>query len=242
MLIFGAVVIVMVFSWRSVLRESTIAVALYMLSLSLLLMTSLRGWYVTGHDIQREFRLFDLTAGQGIWSVDGFRSAYNACLSITILPTIIQRATGIPDLYVFKVVFQSLYALCPVLIYLIARRFASRAVAALAAVYFVAYPTYFGDMPFLNRQEVAFFFLGTAVLLMTNRAVAVRTRRVGFAVFGIGVVLSHYSTTYVLLAVLGLCWAFTLLRRLPSSESEPGRASTVRPGSERRWKVQVRPY
>jgi uncharacterized membrane protein len=202
MLILAAIVIVMVFSWRRVLHESTIVVTIYLLSLSLLLMTSLRGWFVTGHDVQREFRMFELTAGQGIWNVRSFRSAYDACLSVTILPTVIERTTGIPDLYIFKIVFQLLYALCPVLIYLIARRFASRSIAILAAVYFIAFPTYFTDMPFLNRQEVALFFLGVALLLITNRAVSIRTRKIGFVVFGVGVILSHYSTAYVLLGVL----------------------------------------
>ena len=68
---------------------------IYLLSLSLLLMTSLRGWFVTGHDIQREFRVFELASGQGVWNIESFPDAYNACLSVTILPTIIERTTGI---------------------------------------------------------------------------------------------------------------------------------------------------
>jgi uncharacterized membrane protein len=210
MLILAAVLIVVVFSWRRILHESTILLTIYLLSLSLLLMTSLRGWFVTGHDVQREFRVFELASGRGVWNIETFRSAYNACLSVTILPTIIEGTTGIPDQYIFKTVFQLLYALCPVLIYLIARRFASPSVAILAAVYFVAFPTYFSDMPFLNRQEVAIFFLGIAILLITNRAVPIRTRKIGFVVCGVGVILSHYSTTYVLLGVLILGRVLTL--------------------------------
>ena len=208
MLILAAVVIVAVFSWRRILHESTVLVTIYLLSLSLLLMTSLRGWFVTGHDIQREFHVFELASGQGVWNVEMYQDAYNACMSMTILPTIIERTTGIPDLYIFKTVFQLLYALCPVLIYLIARRFASKSVSILSAVYFIAFPTYFTDMPFLNRQEVAFFFLGIALLLITNQQLEIRTRKIGFVVFGIGMILSHYSTTYVLLGVLILGWIF----------------------------------
>ena len=202
MLILAAVVIVAVFSWRRILHESTILVTIYLLSLSLLLMTSLRGWFVTGHDIQREFHVFELASNHGVWNVEMYRDAYNACMSVTILPTIIERTTGIPDLYIYKTVFQLLYALCPVLIYLIARRFASKSVSILSAVYFIAFPTYFTDMPFLNRQEVAFFFLGIALLLITNQQLEIRTRKIGFVIFGIGIILSHYSTTYVLIGVL----------------------------------------
>jgi uncharacterized membrane protein len=242
MLILAAVLIVVVFSWRRILHESTILVTIYLLSLSLLLMTSLRGWFVTGHDIQREFRLFELASGQGVWNIESFRSAYNACLSVTILPTIIESTTRIPDLYIFKTVFQLLYALCPVLIYLIARRFAARSVAILAAVYFVAFPTYFSDMPFLIRQEVAFFFLGVALLLITNGTVSIRTRKIGFVVFGVGVILSHYSTTDVLLGVLILSWIVTgaartfrkLIRTREGPHDRPRhRRASTRSGSQR---------
>jgi len=215
-LILAGLVIVMVFSWRRILPESTIVVTIYLLSLSLLFMTSLRGWFVTGHDVQVEFQMFELASEQGIWNVGSLRSPYNACLSVTILPTIIERTTGMADLYIFKTVFQLLYALCPVVIYLIARRFAGRSVAILAAIYFVAFPTYFSDMPFLNRQEVAFFFLGVALLLSTNEAVSIRTRKIGFVVFGVGVILSHYSTTDVLLGVLILSWIVTGSAQLPA--------------------------
>ncbi len=209
MLILAAAVIAGLFSWRRILNGLTIAAAIYLLSLALLLMTSLRGWFVTGHDIQREFQMFELTSGQGVWNIETYRSTYNACLSITILPTIIERTTGIPDLYVFKVVVQILYALCPVLIYLIARRFASKSVAILAAVYFIAFPTYFTDMPYLIRQELAFFFLGVALVLITNSELTINKRRIGFVILGVGVMLSHYSTMYVLLGVLILAWILT---------------------------------
>lgn len=214
MLILAAAVIVAVFAWRKRLQESTISVTIYLLSLALLLMTSLRGWFTTGHDIQHESFMFKLTSDYSLWDIGYYREVYNACLSITILPTIIQRATEIPDAYIFKTVFQVLYAVCPVIIYLIARRFASRAIAILASVYFIAFPTFFTDMPFLNRQEMAFFFLGIALFAITDQHLPVRTRQIALLVFGVGIILSHYSTTYVLLAGLILCWLFTRIHAI----------------------------
>ena len=78
------------------------------MSLALLLMTSLRGWYVTGHDVQTEYLVFELTKQLSRWKVSTFPDAYNACLSITILPTMILRWTRVGDPYVFKVLFQVL--------------------------------------------------------------------------------------------------------------------------------------
>jgi uncharacterized membrane protein len=208
MLVVVVLAIVCLFSWRSIVNGVTIGTTIYLVSLALLLMTSLRGWFLSGHDIQLELRMFQMASSQGSWDIGLFRAPYNACLSITILPTIIERMTGIPEPYIFKVVAQLLYALCPVLVYLIARRFSSRTVAMLGFVFFIAFPTYFGDMPFEIREEAALFLMGVALLLITDSQLSVRTRRIGFVILAAGVIVSHYSTMYVLLGVLVLARVF----------------------------------
>ncbi len=224
MLIVAAVTMVLLLRWRESLHPSTIAAAIYLVALALLLMTSLRGWYTTGHDIQREFRVFQLTSSHGNWNISRFKDAYNACLSITILPTMISRLTGVADVNVYKVFFQILFAFCPVLLYRIARRYASTGIALLAVIYFISFPTYFSDMPFLNRQEIAFLFVAVAVLIISDASVTIRKRRVLFGVFSVGVVFSHYSTAYLLLGTFGVAWVAGLclpvlaavLRRTPA--------------------------
>ena len=68
------VALVGVFSvrWLRFTRESIMSVVIYLVSLSLLLTTSLRGWYVTGHDIQQEYLVFQLTEAHGRWSMAYF--------------------------------------------------------------------------------------------------------------------------------------------------------------------------
>ncbi|MDX6476444.1 MAG: hypothetical protein QOH95_1955, partial [Gaiellaceae bacterium] len=68
---------------RARLTTTVISIVLYELGLATLLMTSLRGWYVTGHDIQLEYQVFQLTARNGIWDMSRFQDPYNACMSIT---------------------------------------------------------------------------------------------------------------------------------------------------------------
>lgn len=188
--------------WQSQLRDGTTSIVLYLLSLALLLMNSLRGWYVTGHDIQEEYQVFQLTAAHGRWDISYLRDAYNACLSITILPTEVGQIAHVDDPYVYKFFFQVIFAFCPVLVYAIARRYWSEPISALAAIYFVGFPTFFTDMPFLNRQEIAFVFVCVAMLAITNIEWGLRRRRLAFFVACLGVELSHYSTMYFLLGTL----------------------------------------
>ena len=170
-------------------------------------MTSLRGWYVTGHDIQAEYRVFQLTQAHARWDISYFRDAYNACLSITILPTELARVVSVDGPYIYKVFFQVIFAACPVLVYAIARRYWSRSVGILAAVYFVGFPTFFTDMPFLNRQEIAFLFVCVAILLITHGGWARQRRRPALLAAAIGIELSHYSTMYLFLGTLVVAWA-----------------------------------
>jgi uncharacterized membrane protein len=236
----GVAVLTLIFllRWREQIREAAIGAALYLLSAAILLMNSLRGWYVTGHDIQQEYLVFQLTQDHGRWDISYYHDAYNACLSITILPTEISQITHVYSPYVFKVFFQLVFALCPVLVYEIARRYWSRWIAILASVYFIGFPTFINDMSFLNRQETAFLFVCVAILSITNTWWGPRRRRRVFFIAAIGIELAHYSTMYVFIGTLLAAWvayhvsAFIRLLRHHSSH-----ASHAKPAS---WGIMLR--
>lgn len=189
-----------------------VEIGLYSSSLALLLLTSLRGWLVTGHDIQKEYGYFSLALSGEHWDVRTFSDAYNACLSITLLPVEVVKLTAIPGEYFFKVVIPVLFAAAPVMIFRAVRHVAPHRVAVLSAVFFVMFPTYFTDMPYEGRQEVAFVMLGSAMMLVTDSAPRIRNRRIAFLALMCGLAIAHYSTTYVVVLVLAaavaadLCW------------------------------------
>jgi len=188
--------------WSKNVQPGVIPTALFFVALSLLFMTSLRGYAIVGHDIQNEFRVFELARIAGVWTIASYQDAYNACMSITILPTLLANLLALPDPYVYKVLFQIIFAFVTTSVYLLARRYVSAAVALMAALYFVSFPTFFTDMPFLNRQEIAFLFLALMFLIGLDERFTHRVRQWLFVLFGAGVILSHYSTTYTVIALL----------------------------------------
>ncbi len=219
----SVVALLVLLGWHKQIGQAVTYVAIYLVSLGLLLQNSLRGWFVTGHDIQTEYQVFQLALAHGHWDISSFHNAYNACLSITILPTEIAQIVHVNGPYIYKVFFQIIFAACPVLVYAIARRYFSVPVAILASIYFIGFPTFFTDMPFLNRQEPAFIFVCAGVLAITNTAWSPRRRRLTLLVAAVGVELSHYSTMYLLAGTLFTAWvalqAVKLLdrRRRPSA-------------------------
>ncbi len=193
-------------SQRSTIANNLAPLAIYCIALALLLMTSNRGWYATGHDVQNELRMFRMTSSLGIWRMSNFRDAYNACLSITLLPTVLLRWTRLEDVLVFKLVFQLMFAWVPVLVYALVRRFGTPLLALLATVNFFSFVTFFQDMPSLNRQEVAFLFMVCALLALFDDKVGAPQRRAAFTLMVVGMVLAHYSTSYLMLAAVMGTW------------------------------------
>jgi uncharacterized membrane protein len=189
--------------------------AIFFIGLALLFTTSLRSWYITGHDIEQEFYVFELTNTHHLWNMAFYQDAYNACLSITILPTVLAHLLLVPDMYVYKVIFQILFATSPILTFFILKKYTIPILAFLSAFFFMAFPTFFNDMAMLNRQEIGFIFFGLAIYIMLMRELSVLMRRILFLIFGLGVIISHYSTNFVLLALVTSVYILTLIISLP---------------------------
>lgn len=198
-----AVIFVLLVMRRSLQRYYPLA--LFIFAVSILLTVSLRGEGITGHDIQREFEVFELTMQGGVWDIAGFRNPYNACLSITILPVILAKITGISDPYIFKIVFQIIAAMAIIPIYFFIGRLHGARDALLASFVFLLFPTFLNDMPMLNRQEIAFLFFGLIMLLMVLPVSQRKLQWMTIVLLG-GLTLSHYSSSYVTLGLMLSAW------------------------------------
>lgn len=196
---------VMLLIWRKKI-DGLYPYAIFTMSLSVLLSTSLRGWSLTGHDIHHEFYVFQSTSNNSLWSTRTFFSdPYNACLSITILPTILEKITSISAMYIYKIIFQIIFAFGLIPIYLFIKKLSANAIALIGTFMFISFPPFLNDMPFLNRQEIAFIFFGllmlTAFMKMSQKPKTILT-----IIFLTGIILSHYSTNYATLSILILAW------------------------------------
>jgi len=206
--------------WRKNL-ESLYPYAIFMIGLSVLFSTSLRGWFITGHDIHHEFSVFQSTIQNNLWAVrTPSGDPYNASLSITILPTIIAKITTVPAMYVYKLVFQIIFSFGLIPIYLFIKKFSNERKALIGAILFISFPPFLNDMPFLNRQEIAYIFFGL-LMLTTFTKMAQKPKIILTIVFLISIMLSHYSTNYATLGILLLSWMFYKLLTLKLVVKQP---------------------
>lgn len=201
----------LIFIFNKKLSSNKITFALFITSLALLFMNSFRGWYNTGHDVQREFYVFNLTNVNKLWDMALYKDPYNACLSLTILPTIYSSITKINDYFIFKILYQFIFSFTVVNIFYLLRRYFSKSFVYLASLNFLFFPTFMTDMPMLNRQELAFFFLSLMFYILFDNTVSKVKKTTLFITMSTGMIMSHYSTSYVATALFWLTYFSSLL-------------------------------
>lgn len=187
---------------RKKLPGSVFPYALFFMTLAALLSISLRGWLISGHDILYEFGVFQMTKSFAHWSIDYYRDAYNACLSLTILPAMLSGIMPkFPDQLILRLLYQALFALTPVALFLFLRRYLSSAVAFIACLFFISQPPLLQDFAYLTRQELALLFNVLLLLVLSSRALTSFQRYFLAIMFSLSMIWSHYATTYIAVVI-----------------------------------------
>ena len=96
-------------------------IVIFLISLSLLLLLSLRSNHIIGSDTHGEYYYFINILNNLYWSITG-TSLYDATLSISLLPYIYQSILGLNPEFLFKILYSLLFFHYPPLhIYLISK-------------------------------------------------------------------------------------------------------------------------
>ncbi|MBR9705441.1 DUF2206 domain-containing protein [Candidatus Pacearchaeota archaeon] len=189
--------------------------AILMISVGIILSVSIRGFYLNGSDINTEFNIFRLIFDYQKWDLQEYSSSYNSLLSINILPTILNLFLGGSALSIFKIILPLIYALTPLIIYLFSKRFLNPLLSFLSAFFFMSQITFLKWWWIPIRQEVAFLFFGLSCLLFTSKFGNRKVRDILILIFGISLIVSHYSSTYIyfLVIILALALEFLFLKK-----------------------------
>jgi uncharacterized membrane protein len=198
--------IIVVAYLRDRVHPYTYPVALFMIGMGLVLMHALTSAHIIGRDVHQEFYCFQLTLANFHWNIYDYYNPYNACLSITILPTIYQVLTNMNPEYVFKLLFGLLGSLLPLMVYTVAKKYLNNKYAFLASFLFV-FQVFFIDIVGAVRQEVAVIFFFLAIMVLFDCFGETKFERSGvkkllFLIFVASMVVTHYTTSYVAFVLL----------------------------------------
>jgi len=201
--------------------DALLVVILFAAGLALMWSFSLRGDLVYGFDISSEYYSLNQTVTGGVWHISHPNDAYGAMLSLTVLPAALHELSGVQTLLIFKVVYPIVAALFPVGIFCLGRRFISGRWAFMAAALVIMQQTFFEQMPALARQEIGTLLFTALIALLLDTTESKRSpgRWIFVCLLSLGMVVSHYSTTYLAIPLFALAaalqWIFSWFRPIP---------------------------
>ena len=197
-------------SYKAIEHRPNIAhyalLSIYATYLSLIIMPFVRFNALSGNDILYELRAAEITLAQGWDTPTSIQSwyirnnEYLSCVSVTILPSIFSKITGLDLVDVFKFGLSAVVSLTPILIYINVREiFGNRKLAILSSIVFSQLYFVFSSHNIQGaRQSIAILFL-LYTLLIIVKLTRGHQKKVYFpilCIFMLSVVLSHYTIAY----------------------------------------------
>lgn len=187
--------------------------AVWIIAISLVLVSSLVSTYIWGWDIQKEYFLVNTVFNNNYWNFT-FGDAYNAMLSIVILAPVYSILMNIDLVYVLKIIYPFLFSLVPLGLYKLFSEQIDPKIAFLACLLLVSFNTFFIEMLTLGREMIAELFLVLVLLAVFSNGK--KSFKGLFLIFGIGLIISHYSLTYyslfIFMGALMLLFVFYLYK------------------------------
>ncbi len=209
MVIILASIIILVGQNRFFQNESY-PIAIFVISITLLLHTALITPYLWGWDIVDENFYATGVLQQQAWDI-GLYHVVNGCLSVVVLAPILSQLTELSLTWVFKLLYPLIFSLIAVALYQVYRHQVGDRIAFFACVMFVSYFQYYNGMIFLARQMIAEIFLVLLFLVVVSTAITRRKRVFLMGFFSISLITSHYGLSYLFMAALIAAWLLILL-------------------------------
>jgi uncharacterized membrane protein len=178
--------------------------AVILISASILLAVTLRNHHIMGVDIHREYYLFQLAADAQHWRVIP-SDQLSSCLVISLLPAIYQPLINMDPEYLFNILHLFTTAFSPLVVFIISRKYIGNAWAFLAAFFFMAQLRFlaFGG----GRNDYAVFYFALLIMVLFHEKLSDFNKKLLFIFLAAGLIISHYSATFIAIFVLVPAWA-----------------------------------
>jgi uncharacterized membrane protein len=172
--------------------------AVFVISISLILHNSLISTYIWGWDISLEYYIANQIIGNGIWMVANPNN-YNSMLSVVILAPMLSIFSGINLVWVMKIVYPFIFSIMPVGLYFIFKKQTTPLIAFLSVFLVVLMFTFYTEMLAILREMVAELFLALLILLLVSENLDIIKRGILGVLFGTSIIISHYGIAYIML-------------------------------------------
>jgi uncharacterized membrane protein len=207
-----AIYVLLLTIFRKRLNENIWPWAIWMISLALVWMTSMRGWGIPSHDILFESKIFELTNQNSYWDINSFPNAYNSCLSLNILPQIFYLFNNFSENFLFKFVLVFGTSLIPLICLIFFNLlFKKKIIGFFSSFFMITNIVFMLELPMEIRQSFALIFFGLFLITLYLETIPFRIKKILIIFFGISIIVSHYSTAYIFLSIISLTYFGNLI-------------------------------
>ncbi len=175
-------------------------VVIFLIGVSLLLMLALRSNHIIGIDTHKEYYFFQTTLNNLHWSVFG-HSTLDACLSISLLPTIYQSLLNISPEILFRILYSLLYSISPLVIYVLSKKYLEDLYAFLVSCFFM-FQLNFLFTEYNARTNIAILFFALSMMVLFSDKINLLEKKILLIIFIVSCIISHYSTTYIFFFIM----------------------------------------
>ena len=224
--------LVLTMAW-GLLKKEYYHIAILSIAVSILYYSVLISNHIWGYDIFFEYQFATYVIKNGIWDYT-WPHAYNAMLSVVMYAPIFNKLSGMTLTWILKFIYPFLFSLISIGLYKIFEEHTGSKIAFLAAFFFIAYNGFsYGWMVQMARQQIAEIFLVLLVWLMIDRTIPQNKRKILYLLFGVGLIVSHYSVTYLFMFML--LATIVTLSLLTSSFGNIVNTILIKFGADRRY-------
>jgi uncharacterized membrane protein len=201
LLVLILIYVIFVCIFNQIFSSRLYPIIIFLIGISLVLMEALRSSHIIGIDSHSEYYLFQATLGDSYWSPIRSGTPLDACLSISLLPTIYQLFLNVNPEIFFNVFYVFISSLIPLVIFLISKKYVGDFYGFLASI-FLIFQSSFIFSTGVGRTNAALFFLALAIMTLFNEKINLIRKRFLFIIFFASCIVSHYTTTYIFFFML----------------------------------------
>ncbi|MBW9220103.1 DUF2206 domain-containing protein [Methanothermococcus sp. SCGC AD-155-N22] len=193
------------------INEKYYPYAIWTMAVSLILHQQLISQTIIINDCVGEFYLVKNIISLEYWpwyeSTRDVPGTYNSVLSVTVLPAIYYYILNTSLNWIYKLILPSFYSLLPLSIYTFTKNIINNKKVSFLSAFLFMSTSGFLKIPTITKQLFAQLYVLLTMITFLNSRIKSHTKILLLSIFGFSLVVSHYTTTYLIIASI----AFTLV-------------------------------
>ena len=185
-----------------VLKEDQHPYLIFAIALGLVFQLTLSGRNLVGPDVHLEYYWAQFYAGENVWYPLRYYCPAAGWGAVFFAP-LLQKVFAIPNLWTFKIIYPICFALCPVILYHLFKRWVDDRKAFMAAIMFIIFPSFLLEIPGVPESMLAELFMVIAIYLIIVDKYRLRYRIPLIIACALLAGFTHYSVGFITLIFLG---------------------------------------